>query len=216
MSESRDLRTRIPRTRRRRGGGLPWWAWLLVFGIPGLFFVGGIWFVIDAAIFASDAESTRGEVIGIETSYDSEGSVSYTPMFRYRQANGQLYEAGTHIASSEYDYGIGERVEILYARDDPGAVRINSFFSLYGAGLMFAGVGGLFISVLMFVRRSMLRHDARVSGQMERASPGKGQAGAAAHGELWHDPEPVTTDPSKYGHVHKPKPKRAPTVRRMR
>ncbi len=30
------------------------------------------------------------------------------------------------------------------------------------------------------------------------------------------EPEPRTTDPSKPGHVHKPKPKRTPAVRRMR
>jgi hypothetical protein len=203
-------------SRRRRGRGLPRWAWWFVVGFPALFLVAGIGLLIEAAIFQSEAENARGRVIDVDANYDSDGGVSYRPLIRYRRADGRSFEAETHIASSGYDYRIGERVDILYSRDDPGTVRINSLFSLYGIGLIMAAIGGLFVCILMFVRKRMFRQGAGVSARIEEAGAGVWRTEADAQAEPGRDPEPRTTDPSKYGHAHKPKPEQPPTIRRMR
>ena len=96
-------------------------------------------------------------------------------------------------------------------------MRIDAFFPLYGPGLIFAVIGALFIRVIMWVR-GKVGHGA-VLGRVADAIAERMQEAARKHGpgtEPDRQPEPRTTDPSKPGHVHEPKPKRAPTIRRMR
>jgi hypothetical protein len=219
MSERSDLRLARQQMRHdRRRRGMSRWVWWLVIAFPLLFLMAGAGMVFEAIVFVSQAESTQGRVIQVERSHDSEGGVSYTPLILYESGEGLYYEGETHISSGNYDYDIGDRVEILYSYADPETVRINSFFSLYGIGLIFAAMGGLFVLVLMAVRRKMFgqREGGSVLAQMEREAAEKWRRENATAGEATRKPGPVTTDTSRYGHVHKPKPKHEPTVRRMR
>jgi hypothetical protein len=208
-------------TQPRGGKVMPRWAWWIIFAIPTLFFLMGLGFLADAFIFVSDAQSTRGQVVEISRSYDDEGGVSYTPTIRYRRSDGRAFEAETHIASGNYDYDIGDRVDILYAFNDPEVVRIDSFFSLYGIGLIFTIIGGVFLHILTWVRR-------KTAGRIVQTGMSAGAAKSLAarkrkklhmreeHDEPEPQPAPTTTDPSKREHAHTPKPRQSPTVRRMR
>ena len=196
------------------GPKVMWWI-LTVF--PPIFILGGLVMLAEAIIFTTEAGSTRGEVVDVSSHYNSESGVSYTPTIRYRRDDGRTFEAETNMASSGYDYVIGERVDILYSYDDPAEVRINSFFSLYGPGLMFVVVGALLIRIITWVRGKAGRGAVlqRVADALDirmREAPHEHGSGT----EPERQPEPRTTDPSKPGHVHEPKRKRAPAVRRMR
>ncbi|MHA1109017.1 MAG: DUF3592 domain-containing protein [Alphaproteobacteria bacterium] len=163
----------------------------------------------EAITYTADAGRTLGEVVDVSRHYGSENGVTYTPTIRYRRGDGRIFEAETHISSSGYDYKIGARVGILYSHDDPTEVRIDSFFSLYGIGLVFAATGAFFIGIVTLVRRkagggAVLE---RVADVLARHMPD------AKPDEEFKSP---STDPSQAGHVHKPKPKREPVVRRMR
>jgi len=200
---------------------MPRWVWWIVIAIPALFFLMGLGFLTDAIMFVSDAQSARGQVVEISRSYNNEGGASYTPTIRYRRSDGRTFEAETHIASGNYDYGIGDQVDILYAFDDPEVVRIDSFFSLYGIGLIFAAIGGVFLRIITWVRR-------KTTGRMAQTGATAGSAKSLAarmrkelHMREEHDkpeprPAPATTDPGEREHAHTPKPKQSPTVRRMR
>lgn len=177
--------------------------------VPLVSLVVGLGLLAEAVIFVQDAQRTRGQVIDIRANRGDDG-VSYTPIIRYRRNDGQTFEAETHISSSGYDFDIGERVGILYSRDAPGEVRIDSVFSLYGPGLILSAVGAGFLWIVgLFWRRPK---EAPPPSRADRPGEAPGKAGP------WgaDTPEPATTDQSMRGHVHKPKPKRAPTVRRMR
>jgi hypothetical protein len=202
-------------TRRRGGKGIPGWMWWIIIAVPGLFVFLGIGLLVDAVQFTSDAQSTRGEVVHIRTNHDSEGGVSYTPTIEYRRDDGRLLEAETHISSSNYDYDIGAKVDILYSYEYSGEVRIDSVFSLYGPGLIFAAIGLLFIGITLFAR-SKTGGKAGGAGLKPVAATERARRGPWSRTGAEPDPEPETTDPSKPGHVHKPKPKRTPTIRRMR
>jgi len=205
-----ELATKRPR-RHRGGGDMPRWVWRLVLAFPLIFLMVGVGLVVEAIIFVSQAESALGKVVHVQRSYDNDGGASYTPLILYETGEGLYFEAETHISSGNYDYDIGNRVEILYSYSDPETVRINSFFSLYGIGLIFAAMGGIFVLVLIAVRRKMFgpRRTGSVLAQMEREA-------AEKWGRENAEPEPTTTKLSQYGHVHKPKSKHKPTVRRMR
>ena len=178
---------------------------------PGPFVFLGIGLLVDAIQFTSGALSTRGEVVYVRTNHDSDSGASYTPTIEYRRDDGRVLEAETNFSSSNYDYDIGAKVEILYSYGNPEEVRINSFFSLYGPGLIFTAIGVLFISIILFARGKM-----GASGPKPAVATKHAQRGPWSRTQAEPDPEPETTDPSKPGHVHKPKPKRTPTIRRMR
>ncbi len=96
-------------------------------------------------------------------------------------------------------------------------MRIDSFVSLYGPGLLSVVIGALFIRILTWVRGRI--GSGAVLGRVADTLAERMQEAARQHGsgaEPDREPEPRTTDPSKPGHVHKPKPKQTPTVRRMR
>ena len=194
---------------------LPRWAWWIISAVPVLFLLFGLGFVAEAVLFVSGAQSTRGQVVEIRRNYD-DGSVNYTPTIRYSRGDGQTYEAETHIASSGYDYDLGTQVDILYSDDDPYVVRIDSFFSLYGVGLVFAVFGAVFLRIITWVRR--------------RAQAGAPAGAAITVAERMREElhlrqdqeqeerhaEPTATDAGKREHAHAPKPKQTPTIRRMR
>ena len=127
----------------------------LIFMVSGvLMFLGGLYLAYDAVTFTQRAEEAVGEVIHVErhTSRDSDGdiSITYMPTFRYRDEAGATHEGQTSMSSSEWDFGIGEQVDILYDPNDPSSVRIDGFWSLYLVpiilvifGLVFGGAGYL-------------------------------------------------------------------------
>jgi hypothetical protein len=182
-----------------------WIRWIFRL-IPLVFLAVGAGLLGDAFTFIQKAESTRGEVISIRASRSDDGT-SYTPTILYSRDDGQVFEAETHISSSGYNYKVGERVKILYSNDTPDEVRINSFFSLYGPGLILSVVGAGFLLVVgQFWRKS------KKGAELEQAD----HSGERPEDNgPWRD-EPQTTDPSQPGHAHQPKPKQPSAVRRMR
>ena len=208
-----DPRERLKQARApgRGGKSIPSWMWWVIVAAPFLFVFLGLGLLVDAIQFTSDALSTRGEVVHVSENHDSEGGVSYTPTIQYRRGDGRLLTAETHFSSSNYDYVIGAKVDILYSYENSGEVRINSFFSLYGPGLMFAAFGMLFAGIVLFARGKM-----GGAGRKPAVAAKRAQRGPWSRTQAKPDPEPKTTDPSKPGHVHEPKPKRTPTIRRMR
>ncbi|MDH3669055.1 MAG: DUF3592 domain-containing protein [Paracoccaceae bacterium] len=177
----------------KRGGWIGAIVGLIILAFFGL----GLWLLAEAIQFVQIAHRGQGDVIELIADSSGDG-LSYSAVVEYRGADGRLYQGITHISSSGYNYRIGERVEILFHPSDPGEVRINSVFSLYGPGLIFAGASGLILLILWIVRARLRK---RVAVQ---AVPAKTPA---QHHE---------TDLSKYGHAHEPKPPHQPTVRRMR
>ncbi len=192
---------------------VPKWIGWIAAVFPAILVLAGFGLLAEAINYTTEAGSTRGEVVHVSRHYGGEGGVSYTPTIRYRRDDGRIFEAETNMASSSYDYAIGERVDILYSYDDPTEVRIDAFFPLYGPGLILVIVGGLIFRVVRWVRRKVGR--GAVLERVAEAIAERMQDAARKQGG-GRELEPQTTDPSKSGHVHKPKPKRAPTVRRMR
>jgi hypothetical protein len=211
MDDFDDLEARMHEMRERAEADLakpvPAWVWLLATAIPLLFVVIGLGLVVDAVQFASEARSARGMVIEVERVPGSDG-VTYRPTIRFQRDDGRTIEATTEDSSSEYDYAQGSEVDILYVNDEPDYVRIDTFFALYGFGLIFAAFGAVFLVMLLFARRMIGGTRVRRRGYRPAMAGDQAPPGPAA-------PEPIT-DLSQYGHVHKPKPKPEPTVRRNR
>ncbi|HUS55678.1 MAG TPA: DUF3592 domain-containing protein [Thermohalobaculum sp.] len=178
--------------------GSRWFAWVGI-AVPLIFIALGLWMLADSVRFAAEAERTSGEVIEVLRNRNSKGNLSYTPIIRFRRGDGQVIEAKSHMSSSMYDYEIGTPVDILYSYNDIGEVRFDTFFSVYGLGLIFALGGAAFLVVFRMLQGKTT--GAAIEGPLPEADPGQ---------------RPNTTDPSRPGHAHEPKPKQPSAVQRMR
>ncbi|MEM1184989.1 MAG: DUF3592 domain-containing protein [Planctomycetota bacterium] len=110
--------------------------------------------------FINRAVVTEAIVIDVEVFDDDEG-VTYRPVFGFPTGNGPV-EASPKVATGEYDYEIGETVEIRYDPDDPthaiptGAAGPWIFVMISGGfGAIVAAVAVLtFVSALKSKTRS--------------------------------------------------------------
>ncbi len=114
----------------------------LVFAFIGLaLLVAGMAWGISSWYFSKDAKSAIGTVTAID--YEGEGN-AIRPFFLFRDDVGNPHVAKTNIASSEYDYQIGDKVSILYNFRVSDDVRIEGWVNSWGTGLV-AGLIGLFL-----------------------------------------------------------------------
>ncbi|PRY65813.1 uncharacterized protein DUF3592 [Vreelandella songnenensis] len=100
----------------------------------------------NSQTFVDKAASTEGTVVGLMESR-SEDSITYRPVVQYTPENGSMLEFTSSAGSNPPNYSRGQRIEVLYDPANPANARIKSFFSLWGAPLILAGLGALcFIS----------------------------------------------------------------------
>ena len=109
----------------------------------------GLYLTVSTVQFVERSLETTGEVVSVNSSYDRDSdddeTTTYQPLIRFKSRDGTQHEALTHLRSSEYDYSIGARVEVLYDPAKLDQVRINSFWSLYLFPGVFTVLGLVFL-----------------------------------------------------------------------
>ncbi len=144
-----------------------------VFGLLGfIFLLAGVGLMVSSFIFKSNALEATATVVSIEKNYSDEGSATYQPTFRFLDAEGSKHRAQTSMSSSGYNYKIGERVDILYDQRDPSNIRVDSWFSVWGFGAIFAVFFGIFGASFLFVAK-MLKRKVGPKYGYERLSSGR-------------------------------------------
>ena len=114
--------------------------------IPGIFILAGAWGIIKMILNRKKCtEYVEAEVIGINVSRDSDGSVSRYHVFGY-SFGGNDYRSESSLSSSFCRFHAGDRVELYVDPDNP-----EDFYCpketihkviLY---LIFCGVGAFFL-----------------------------------------------------------------------
>ncbi len=99
-----------------------------------------------AYTFNETAVEVLGTVISVEVNH-SDDSTTYKPTFRFLDVQGRKYTVQTYISSSSYDYNVGQKVSILYDPNDPSNIRINSWFSIWGMGLILFVIGAVVLII---------------------------------------------------------------------
>ena len=137
-----------------------------------LLIIGGLvtWHTVE---FKSKAESAEGTVIEMQPRH-SDGSTTYAPVVEFETAGGELVTYHSSSSSSPPAYDVGESVEVLYDPNDPSEAKINSFFNLWflplllaGMGIVFGGIGGLVVVVMI---RGTRRQEEEQAKQREAAA----------------------------------------------
>lgn len=122
-----------------------------IFGlVGGIFLLAGGVITAFSYDFVSNSLPTTGTVVAVDVITSDDG-VSYRPTVRYLDHTGQKRRGETFLASSSYDYDIGTRVDILYDMRDSSSIRMDTWFEVWGFGVLFAGIGVVITMVVIFV-----------------------------------------------------------------
>ena len=136
-------------------------GWLMVaLGAPAL--VGALVFLIRTELFLHRSIVTDGTVIRLLA--DQDETVHYAPVFAFTTEGGRAVEIQSTSYSAPPEFGVGQKVRVLYEKDRPEQARIATHWQVHGAedilgamGLGFAGIG---IGSLIYQRR----RNRRVAG----------------------------------------------------
>jgi len=135
--------------------------------LAGLWVVMGLVFVcigigvnLYTAQFAKTARSADGVVIDLERSSSERSGTTWCPVIEFDDHHGKTYIVQLSMCSSPPGYWRGEKVAVLYAEDNPKNAKINDN-RMYWFGYLFAGLGGgfavlggLWLTIVWYVRRS--------------------------------------------------------------
>ena len=113
----------------------------LVIGVGML--IGSFFLYKSTQEFLVGARSAEGEVIDLVRSRSND-STTYKPVVKFKTQEGMWIEITSSAGSNPPSYTRGETVEVLYHESFPEKGKINSFFSLWGALTIFAGLGAVF------------------------------------------------------------------------
>ncbi|MBT2773619.1 DUF3592 domain-containing protein [Halomonas sp. ISL-60] len=115
--------------------------------------VGSVFMLLNTRDFLSEAVITQGTVVEL-VEYRSSDSITYRPVVQFTNESGQLVNFTSSTSSNPPSYTPGQQVDVLYQPGERSSPRINSFFSLWGAETILAGIGIVFLLagvILMFV-----------------------------------------------------------------
>ncbi|MCB1505596.1 MAG: DUF3592 domain-containing protein [Hyphomicrobiaceae bacterium] len=111
----------------------------------------------------SKSDRTSGEVVAIEKSHPMPASkggaprVTYTPVIEFKAPDGATHRFTSSWHSTEPAYAVGEKVGILYRRDDPSRAFVDSFAETWLLPIIFSGIGLVFTLVGLVVRHTKAR-----------------------------------------------------------
>ena len=101
---------------------------LLITGL--FFFFFGLKFLLHTIQFKKNAIKTMGTVIEVKTSTGRTTSITYSPVLEFVTLNGE-----THIYDvSKFNYTkykLGDKIEIIYLKNDPKNVNINTSYDIF-------------------------------------------------------------------------------------
>jgi hypothetical protein len=147
----------------------------IVFGV--IFFIigagiliGGGFTVKNIISFLDNSIKTEGNVINIIQSRSSDGgNLMYSPEVSFVDAKGQTITFGSNTSSSVSTYKIGEKVSVLYRKDNSQDAKINTFFQIWFGSIMVVFLGGIFfliglITIVRQIRKNSLAKRLLSSG----------------------------------------------------
>jgi hypothetical protein len=127
----------------------------VLFAVAGCIFLAvGILSCLGTVMFLQNAVSVPGKVTALESvrSRNSSGrsSTSYHPVFAFNDTQGQSYtiksETGSYLSFVSF-YSVGEKVNVLYASNNPKNSRIDTWLDLWLRAAVTSFVGAIFLLV---------------------------------------------------------------------
>jgi hypothetical protein len=108
----------------------------------------GVLWALNQWRFRSDAVVAEGLVVDVVVDTDAKGSRTYSSVVEFTDNMGERhrYQEGVAVTGSPF-FDKGERVPVLYERENPSRAQIDSFSSSWLVPLLFASFGLIFMWV---------------------------------------------------------------------
>ncbi len=124
----------------------------VVFLLIGVGVLVGDFFVVKSTMsFLSNSEKVEGSVIDIVKSRSSDGDYMYRPEISFVDTTGQTITFTLSISSSMPTYQVGEKVSVLYDKNNSQSAKINTFFQLWFGPIIMTVLGVIFFLVGLLV-----------------------------------------------------------------
>jgi hypothetical protein len=142
----------------------------IMYVFMGLFFflLGGsllVWGIFDYTGRVKELDSyekTTGTVVELrEVPETDNSSITYKPVYVFKDAGGKEYRHESNHSSDPPAYKVGEKIEVFYDKNDPGKAFENSFLSKWGGSIILFTVPvvlfpvGLWMLISPFRRRKV-------------------------------------------------------------
>jgi hypothetical protein len=138
-----------------------------LFRLMGLaLLIGGGILTLVTYEFMDNALPATGSVVSVEVNYGDD-SVTYKPTIRYVDHSGRKQRGETFLSSSNYDFRVGSKVNILYDTRNPEKLRMDTWFATWGFGIVF-----MMASIIPFIIASIIN---RFSGRKIAPKPARGK-----------------------------------------
>ena len=118
----------------------------LFVGIGAILLVLAGWMAAKKRAFVRGSITAPGDVVALVNVWDG-SEVSHFPKVLFRTDAGRDVTFQSEMESNPQARRVGEKVRVRYRPDQPQSAEIDTFFSLWGAPLLFGLLGGVFTLV---------------------------------------------------------------------
>ena len=120
--------------------------------VGGLLLAIGLFIWIRTRTFINSSQETKGTVIRMLYSSDSDGS-GYAPVFKFTTITGQSVEVAEKVYSNPPQFREGQVIDVLYDPQNPNRARVKKWSTLYFVPLLLGGMGVVFggVGVLLLI-----------------------------------------------------------------
>jgi len=128
------IRTRTKFNLGRRGS-------VILFLLMGILFLAmGAYSLSNTIRIINNGISVEAQVTNIKTKRSS-NKTYYTPEIKFTTNKGEVVNTMLDISSSSRDYSVGDRISIIYSKDAPKDVILDTAFNKYGFPIILIGAG---------------------------------------------------------------------------
>lgn len=128
---------------------------IIMFFLVGVLFLAvGIYLLSNTARMSSNGLSTQAEVVNIKATHNSKKKIEYTPEIRFTTAEGERVNTKLDKTTRPPAYSVGDEVKIIYTKDKPTDILVDSVFNRYAFPALFVilGIVSLFAGVFEVIR----------------------------------------------------------------
>lgn len=111
---------------------------------PSLFVLGGVWWLSNNMSLIEEGIKVEGKVVEVVSRNDSDGDRIYYPIAQFLNENGETVTKELDYGTSPASYSVGDPISIVYRKETPNELYINSSFWIYTFPGIFIAMGALF------------------------------------------------------------------------
>ena len=114
-----------------------YWMIRFIGALAILFLIAGVVVSFLNFRFMQNALPAAGTVMYVQSERTGSNSIQYHPILQFDGIDGISYVASTYMASTKYNFTVGQELPVLYLPSDPEVMKVDSWFGRWGLGAVF-------------------------------------------------------------------------------